>query len=60
MSFTEIDNCIEVCNNSVVELIIRLLNSYSVLGPRSLVGLITSQAQNSVPKHCIRSITYNY
>ena len=30
--FTEIDN-------------FRLLNSYSVLGPRSLVGLITSQAR---------------
>ena len=26
-------------------IIIRLLNSYSVLGPRSLVGLITSQAR---------------
>ena len=26
-------------------IIIRLLNSYSVLGPRSLFGLITSQAR---------------
>ena len=41
---------IEVYNNSVIELIslslsvniYRLLNEYSVLGPRSLVGLITS------------------
>ena len=37
--FNEIDNFIEVYNNSVIELL------YSVLGPRSLVGLITSQAR---------------
>ena len=39
MLFNEIGNFIEVY------VIIRLLNSYSVLGPRSLVGLITSQAR---------------
>ena len=33
MVFNEIDNFIEVYNNSVIELL-------SVLGPRSLVGLI--------------------
>ena len=49
MVFNEIDNFIEVY------IIIRLLNSYSVLGPRSLV-----RPNNSVPKHCIRSITYEY
>ena len=38
--FTEIDNYIEVYTC----IIIWLLNSYSVLGPRSLVGLMTSQA----------------
>ena len=38
MLFTEVDNFIEVYNNSVID-------SYSVLGPRSLVGLITSQAR---------------
>ena len=35
MLFIEIDNFIEVYNNSVIEL--------RVFGPRSLVGLITSQ-----------------
>ena len=43
MLFNEIDNCIEVYNGynnySVIELIC------SVLGPRSLVGLINSQAR---------------
>ena len=34
MLFNEIDNFIEVYNNSVIELIV-------FLGPRSLVGLIT-------------------
>ena len=38
--FTEIYNFIEVYNNSVIELIYN-----SVLGPRSLVGLITSPAR---------------
>ena len=52
MLFNEIDNFIEVYNNSVIELV-------QCFGPRSLVGMIKFRPKNSVPKHCIRSITYN-
>ena len=49
MLFNEIENFIEVYNNSVIELI-------QCLGPRSLVGLITSQVRGSNSDQR----TYNY
>ena len=52
MLFNEIDNFMEVYNNSVIEL-------EQCFGT-SFFGRIDFRPNNSVPKHCIRSITYNY
>ena len=61
MVFNEIDNFIEVYNNSVIELI--QCSGTSLFG--RIDHLASSvikfrQKNSSVPKHCIRSITYKY
>ena len=57
--FTEIDNFIEVYNNSVIELIPCFGTSFFGRIVHLASSVITSRPNNSVPKHCIRSITYN-
>ena len=57
---TEIDNFIEVYNNSVIELIHCFGTSFFGRIDNLVRSVITSRPKNSVPKHCIRSITYNY
>ena len=61
--FTEIDNFIEVYNNSVIELVQCFGTSF--FGridhlASSVIKFRPKKLKNSVPKHCIRSITYNY
>ena len=51
MVFNEIENFIEVCNNSVIELKLVLWSDWS---PHKLGDQIPTN------KHCIRSMTYNY
>ena len=57
---TEIDNFIEVYNNSVIELIHCFGTSFFGRSDNLASSVITSRPKNSVPKHCIRSITYKY
>ena len=56
MLFIEIENFIEVYNNSVIELIQCFGTSF--FGRIDHLGDQFRQ-KNSVPKHCIRSLTYN-
>ena len=58
--FTEIDNFIEVHNNSVIELIQCFGTSLFGRIDHLASSVIKFRPKNSVPKHCIRSITYNY
>ena len=64
MVFNEIDNFIEVYNNSVIEThtVFWDLILWSDWSPRKSLAssVIKFRPKNSVPKHCIRSITYNY
>ena len=57
--FTEIDNFIEVYNNSVIELIQCFGTSFFGRIDHLASSVIKFRPKNSVPKHCIRSITYN-
>ena len=57
--FTEIDNFIEVYNNSVIELIQCFGTSFFGRIDHLASSVIKYRPKNSVPKHCIRSITYN-
>ena len=56
--FTEIDNFIEVYNNSVIELIQCFGTSFFGRIDHLASSVIKFRPKNSVPKHCIRSITY--
>ena len=60
MLFNEIDNCIEVYNNSVIKLLQCLGTSFFGQIDHIASSVIKFRPKNSVPKHCIRSITYNY
>ena len=57
--FTEIDNFIEVYNNSVIELVQCFGTSFFGRIDHLASSVIKFRPKNSVPKHCIRSITYN-
>ena len=56
--FTEIDNCIEVYNNSVIELIQCFGTSFFGRIDHLASSVIKFRPKNSVLKHCIRSKTY--
>ena len=56
--FTETDNFIEVYNNSVIELIQCFGTSFFGRIDHLASSVIKFRPKNSVPKHCIRSITY--
>ena len=58
--FTEINNFIEVYNNSVIELIQCFGTSFFGRIDHLASSVIKFRPKNSVTKHCIRSITYNY
>ena len=60
MLFNEIDNFIEVYNNSVIELVQCFGTSFFVRIDHLANSVIKFRPKNSVPKHCISSITYNY
>ena len=60
MVFNEIDNFIEVYNNSVIELIQCFGTSFFGRIDHLASSVIKFRPKNSVPKHCIRSITYHY
>ena len=60
MVFNEIDNFIEVYNNSVIELIQCFGTSFFGRIDHLASSVIKFRPKNSVPKHCIRSITYKY
>ena len=60
MVLNEIDNFIEVYNNSVIELIQCFGTSFFGRIDHLASSVIKFRPKNSVPKHCIRSITYNY
>ena len=59
MVFNEIDNFIEAYNNSVIELIQCFGTSFFGRIDHLASSVIKFRPKNSVPKHCIRSITYN-
>ena len=59
MVFNEIDNFIEIYNNSVIELIQCFGTSFFGRIDHLASSVIKFRPKNSVPKHCIRSITYN-
>ena len=56
--FTEIDNFIEVYNNSVIELVQCFGTSFFGRIDHLASSVIKFRPKNSVPKHCICSITY--
>ena len=60
MVFNEIDNFIEVYNNSIIERIQCFGTSFFGRIDHLASSVIKFRPKNSVPKHCIRSITYNY
>ena len=60
MVFNEIDNFIEIYNNSVIELIQCFGTSFFGRIDHLASSVIKFRPKNSVPKHCIRSITYKY
>ena len=60
MLFNEIDNFIEVYSNSVIELVQCFGTSFCGWIDHLASSVIKFRPKNSVPKHCIRSITYNY
>ena len=57
--FTEIYNFIEVYNNLVIELAQCFGTSFFGRIDHLASSVIKFRPKNSVPKHCIRSITYN-
>ena len=57
---SEIDNFIEVYNNSFIELVQCFGTSFFGRIDHLASSVIKFRPKNSVPKHCIRSITYNY
>ena len=60
MVFNEIDNFIEVYNNLVIELIQCFGTSFFDRIDHLASSVIKFRPKNSVPKHCMSSITYNY
>ena len=56
--FTKTDNLIEVYNNSVIELIQCFGTSFFGRIDHLASSVIKFRPKNSVPKYCIRSITY--
>ena len=60
MLFNDIDNFIEVYNNSVIELVQCFGTSFFGRIDHLASSVIKFRPKNSVPKYCIRSITYNY
>ena len=60
MLFNEINNFIEVYNNSVIELLQCFVTSFFGRIDNLASSVIKFRPKNSVPKHCIRSITYKY
>ena len=58
MVFNEIDNFIEVYNNSVIELVQCFGTSFFGRIDHLASSVIKFRPKNSVPKHCICSITY--
>ena len=58
--FNKIDHFIEVYNNSVIELIQCFGTSFFGRIDNLASSVIKFRPKNSVPKHCIRSITYYY
>ena len=60
MVFNEIDNFIEVYNNSVIELIQCFGTSFFGRIDHLASSVIKVRPKNSVPKHRIRSITCKY
>ena len=58
MLFNEIDNFIEVYNNSVIELIQCFGTSLFGRIDQLASSVIKFRPKNSVPKHCTSSITY--
>ena len=60
--FTETDNFIEVYNNSVIELLQCFGTSFFFLWSDWSLRKLGDQIPTKElgPKHCIRSITYNY
>ena len=60
MLFNEIDNFIEVYNNSVIELLQCFETLFFDRIDHLASSVIKFRPKNSVPKHCIRSITYTY
>ena len=60
MLFNEIDNLIEVYNNSVIEQIQCFGTSFLGGIDHLASSVIKFRPKNSVPKYCIRSITYKY
>ena len=60
MSFNEIDNFIEVYNNSVIELVQCFGTSFFGRIDHLASSVIKFRSKNLIPKHCIRSITNNY
>ena len=60
MVFNEIDNFIEIYNNSVIELIQCFGTSFFGRSDHLARSVIKFRPKYSVPKHCICSITYNY
>ena len=60
MVFNEIDNFIEVYNYSVIELMQCFWTSFFGRIDHLASSVIRFRPKNSVPKHGIRPITYNY
>ena len=60
MLFNEIDNFMEVYNNSVSELTQCFGTSFIGRIDHLARSVIRFRPKNSIPKHCIRSITYNH
>ena len=59
MLFNEIDNFIEVYNNSVIELVQCFGTSFFGRIDHLASSVIKFRPKNSVPKHCTSSIAYN-
>ena len=60
MLFNEIDNVIEVYNNSVIELVQCFGTSFIGRIDHLASSVIKCRPKNYVPKRCIRSINYKY
>ena len=60
MVFNEIDNFIEVYNNSVIELVQCFGTSFFGWIDHLASSVIKFRPKNSVLKHCVRSITYKH